>query len=237
MSKTPEPRPPCYEDVWRFRALLEAFHRARRAKRGRGGEPAFYWDLDGSVRTLSVSLRDRTWRPEPYRFFVLRRAKERVVSEAAFPDRVVHHALVRALEPVFEARFIRDSYACRTGKGAHAAVRRAQELARRSGFFLKLDVRRYFDHVEHATLLGLLGEAVDDAGILWLCERILDGAVLPHVPRGERRGIPIGNLTSQFWANVYLDPIDQLITRGLGVRSYVRYMDLCAAPHKSIYVE
>ena len=114
---------PSYEAVWRFESLLRAFKRARRAKRGRGGEPAFFRELETNLLCLSADLRDRTFRPDPLRFFTLWNKKERVVSEASFRDRVVHHSLVAALEPMFEARFIRHSYACRKGKGQHAALR------------------------------------------------------------------------------------------------------------------
>ena len=214
-----------YAGVYGFAPLLAAFHRARRAKRGRGGEPAFYLDLEGNLLRLSGDLRERTYRPDPYRFFPLFHRKERIVSEASFRDRVVHHSLVAATEPVFEDGFIHHSYACRKGRGAHAAVRRARRLCGAYRYYLRMDVQGYFDHVDHAVLLDLLSRRIHDPGILWLCRALLDGARVPTVPADERRGIPIGNLTSQFWANVYLDPLDQMVTRDLGQGTYSRYMD------------
>jgi hypothetical protein len=218
----PEPR---LEQVYDLHALLQAFQRARRAKRGRGEEPAFYWALEEELLALSQGLQRRTWRPDPYRYFTLRNAKRRVVSEASFRDRVVHHALVAALEPAFEPRFIAHSYACRRGKGGHAALRRVQAMARRYPYALRMDIQRYFDHIDHPILLRLLARRAPDHGLGWLCAALLEGACVPTVPPGTARGVPIGNLTSQFWANVYLDPLDHLVVDTLGVGSYARYMD------------
>ena len=219
----PVPTPPTYEDVWRFESLLRAFQRARRAKRGRGGEPAFYRDLEGNILRLSAELRDRTFRPDPYRFFTLWNKKERMVSEASFRDRVVHHSLVAALEPTFEARFIRHSYACRKGKGQHVAVQEARRLAGEFPYFLKMDVRHYFDCVSHNVLVGILAGCGFDDGTLWLCRTLLANAAVPGLDAG--RGLPIGNLTSQVWANVYLDTLDHHVRDELGVGAYLRYMD------------
>lgn len=216
---------PRYEDVWRFDALLAAFRKARRAKRGKGDEPAFFLDLEGELLRLSEALCDRTWRPSPYRWFTIHHTKERQVAEATFADRVVHHALVGVLEPIFEARFVPWSYASRRGKGTHAAVQRAQKLARRHRYFLRMDVQRYFDSIAHDVVLGLTASAVPDEGILWLCGQILAVATPSWLPAGCGHGVPIGNLTSQFWANVVLDPVDQHVTRRRGVEAYLRYMD------------
>jgi hypothetical protein len=218
----PQPR---FLDVYSFPSLLAAFHRARRAKRGKGQEPAFYLDLEGNLLRLSDELRTRAYRPDPYRYFTLRTTKERVVSEASFRDRIVHHSLVAALEPVFEDRFIETSYACRKGKGTDAALARAQEEARRCHYFLKLDVSKYFDSIRHDVLLELLSQEIEDEGILWLCGVLMRQACVPGVDPDEHRGLPIGNLTSQFWANVYLDPVDHLVVGLPGVHAYLRYMD------------
>ena len=217
-------RPPTFEDAWRFDSLLAAFRRARRAKRGKGEEPVFYRDLETNLLRLSDELRNLEYRPRPYRYFRLWNKKERMVSEAAFRDRVVHHSLVAAIEPTFEEVFIRHSYACRKGKGTHLALREASRMARAFPYFLKLDIRRYFDHVSHDVLLDLLSRKVADRDLLWLCEVFLAHTDAPAAS-GERRGLPIGNLTSQFWANVYLDPLDHLVRDDLGCGAYLRYMD------------
>jgi len=234
-SRAPrQDRPVVYDDVHGFSPLLRAFRRARRAKRGKGAEPAFYCDLEAELLELSEALRTYRYCPDPYRYFRLRNTKERLVSEASFRDRVVHHSLVAAQEVLFESRFIDHSYACRKGKGVHAAVRRVHRLAKHNRYALRLDVRKYFDHLDHGVLQSLLARRIDDAGILWLTDTILAHACVPSVPFSERRGIPIGNLTSQFWANVYLDPLDHLVCDSLGHGSYTRYMDdiVVLADHK-----
>jgi len=131
------------------------------------------------------------------------------------------------LEPAWEARFIPHSYACRVGKGTHRAVLRARLLARRHPYYLRMDVRSYFDSVDHETLLRLLALRADDPGISWLCSKLLATARVPIASPGPNRGtaIPIGNLTSQFWANVYLDPLDHFAISALGASTWVRYMD------------
>jgi hypothetical protein len=224
-QQQPEPQTPTYRDVYSFSSLLAAFRRARRAKRGKGGEPEFYLHLEENLLRLSEQLRDRTFRPDPYRYFPLRTPKNRIVSEASFRDRIVHHSLVGALEPVFEQRFIDTSYACRKNKDAHLALRAAQTGARRFRYFLKLDFEKYFDSIRHEILCDLLASHISDNGILWLCELLMKEARVPGVERDERRGLPIGNLTSQFWANVYLDPLDHVICGLPGVGTSLRYMD------------
>ena len=218
---------PTIDDVAGFGPLLRAFGKARRAKRGKGGEPAFYHRLEENLLHLGDQLRSGAWRPDPYRYFVLFSGKERVVAEATFRDRVVHHALVAAIEPLFEPTFSPQSYACRKGKGAHAAVARAQVLARQHPYALRLDVRRYFDHVDHAVLLGLLTVRIQDIRIVQTCAAIL-AASGGHPALSVQRpgvGIPIGNLTSQFWANVYLDPLDRVLAEFAGADRCLRYMD------------
>ena len=224
------PPAPTYGDVWGFPALCRAFAQARRAKRGRGGEPAFYLDLERNLLELSDALRTRRYRPDPLRYFQLRtgaEGKRRTVSEASFRDRVVHHALVAVLEPAWERVFIEHSYACRRGRGMHGAVARARALARQhaGGYFLRLDVRHHFDHIDHEVLLGLLAERAPEDGLLWLCRTLMEHAGVPGVPADERRGLPIGNLTSQLWANIILDPLDHHVRDHLGLTSWTRYMD------------
>ncbi len=215
---------PTFERVWSFEALLAAFGRARRTKRGKGGEPLFYRDLEANLLRLSNELQTRKFRPDPYRYFRLWNKKERVVSEASFRDRIVHHSLVAAMETTFEVRFIRHSYACRKQKGMHRAVATARRMMRVFPYFLKMDVRKYFDSIVHEVLLDLLVRELADDGILWLCRVLLDGAAVCDAG-GAARGLPIGNLTSQFWANVYLDELDHYVRDVIQCGAYLRYMD------------
>jgi len=216
---------PRYENVCSFGALLAAFRKARQAKRGKNGEPAFYLELESNLLDLCDQLKAHAFVPDPYRYFSLHNKKDRVVSVASFRDRVVHHALVAELEPFYEELFIPTSFACRKGMGMHRALKLAYDLCRRHGYFLKLDIRKYFDHISHPLLLEILAEDVHDKEILWLCETLLAHAGVPGVEPSERRGVPIGNLTSQFWANVYLNRLDQAVAGPYPGLPYLRYMD------------
>jgi retron-type reverse transcriptase len=214
-----------YQELTSFQSLLAAFRRARRGKRGTAEEAAFYLELEPNLFRLSRELRAQTWVPDPYTYFSIRDPKPRTISVATFRDRVVHHSLIGALEPVFEPMFYRHSYACRRDKGTHRALAWTRHYAGRFGYFLKLDVRKHFDSVSHPVLMEILGRSVSDPGVLWLCRTILDHARVPGAPAEARRGIPIGNLTSQFWGNVYLDPLDRLLRAGWQDLVHLRYMD------------
>jgi retron-type reverse transcriptase len=182
-------------------------------------------------------LRSQTYAPGPYRTFTIRDPKVRLISAAPYRDRVVHHALCAVLEPIFEQTFIFDSYACRPGKGTHAAVDRFSRFARRYPYVLKCDVRKYFPSIDHAILKELVAAKIKDPHVLWLVERLIDHsnpqepvvAWFPGddllAPAQRRRGLPIGNQTSQFLANVNLNPFDHFVKEQLRAPAYVRYVD------------
>lgn len=171
------------------------------------------------------------------RRFTLYERKPRQIAAAPFRDRVVHHAAMNRIEPPLDRRFIFDSYACRRSKGTHRAVDRYQAWARRYRYVLKLDIRRYFPSIEHGILKEKLRARLKDARVLELLDRIIDGG--PRIPTDpvyfpgddlltplERRtGIPIGNLTSQFFANLYLDDFDHWVKETLRCPAYLRYVD------------
>lgn len=212
-------------EIARFQSLYNAFERARRGHRGDPCVLPFYRELDTNLLALQTALLNGTFQPDPYRYFAVHHAKERLVAAASFRDRVLHHALMAATEAVFEPHLSPHSYACRRGFGQHAATCRVRALARRYPFALRLDIRRYFDHIDHDRLLALLGVRISDADVLALCARLLDSAGVPGVAPGARRGVPIGNLTSQIWANIYLDPLDHFVEDANGIATYTRYMD------------
>jgi retron-type reverse transcriptase len=219
-----------------FENLLHAAERARRGKRFKPGVARFFFDLERQLTRLHEELASKTYRPGPYRTFTIYEGKKRQISAAPFRDRVVHHALTGVLEPIFERSFIFDSYACRKGKGTHAAVDRSQAFARRYRYVLKADVRKFFPSIDHDILKGLIARKIKDPHVLWLVDLIIDHSnpqepVLMWFPGDDlltpterRRGLPLGNQTSQFFANVYLDPLDHFVTDRLGL-SYVRYVD------------
>jgi len=219
-----------------FKALCDAAYRAFRANRNRGDALGFMVNLEPELFRLQRELEDGIYCPGPYRCFTVHEPKERHIAAAPFRDRVVHHALCAALEPVFETRYIFDSYACRKNKGAHRAVARAQQFARSSRYFLKCDIRKYFDSVPHGRVKALLGRQFKDRRFLALLGCIVDHNAPNHEPG---RGIPIGNLTSQYFANVYLDQLDHFVKEQLHIKRYLRYMDdfLCFSDDKSVLQE
>lgn len=201
--------------------LLLAYRRARQGKSGRPEVQWFALELENRLRELQEQLDRGSYRPGGYRQFSIYERKPRTISAAPFVDRVVQHALMNQVEPPLDKTFIHDSYACRRGKGVHRAVDRYQGWAGRYPYAMKLDIRRYFASIDQAVLAGMLARRIKDRQVLTLFDRIL--ASWP--PQGGDRGIPIGNLTSQMLANLYLDDFDHWIKQDLRIRAYLRYVD------------
>lgn len=228
-----------YRDLCAWGNLLLAFRRASTGKRRQPNVAVFEHRLEDHLLDLREELRTHTYQPGPYNSFYIHEPKRRLISAAPFRDRVVHHALCNLIEPIFERTFIADSYANRIGKGTHRALNRAQELVRHYPYMLQCDVRQCFPSIDHAILRQTLARKITDDSVLWLIDRILEsgrgvlseeytmvyfsGDDLCAVNRP--RGLPIGNLTSQFWANVYLNPFDHFVKRTLRCQGYVRYGD------------
>ena len=186
---------------------------------------------------LQQELVTGTYSPGAYRQFTVHERKPRVISVAPFRDRVVHHAVMNVLEPLLDKRFIPDSYACRQGKGANKAVDRYQQYAREYAYVMKLDIRRYFPTIDRTILKQQLARRIKDKAVLALLYKIIDngpdtggpdrffpGDDLVSVSE-RRRGLPIGNLTSQCFANLYLDDFDHWLKETMRVKGYLRYVD------------
>lgn len=229
-----------YAQMTTFEALYAAYRKARRGKRGRPDVAAFELRCEEQLLRLRDELADGSYAPGAYRSFrVTESGKLRVISAAPFRDRVVHHAVCAVLEPIWEPRFIADSYASRPGKGTYAALQRAQHFARGHRYALSVDVQQFFPSVDHAILRAQLAHHIADARVLGLVDQILAGGATTlrdayqmvyfagddlFAPN-RSRGLPIGNQTSQFWANVYLHDLDLCIKQELQCRAYVRYCD------------
>jgi hypothetical protein len=218
--------------------LVRAYRQCRRGKRAKPDAVRFEFAWEANLLQLQRELHDGSYQPGPYRHFLIHDPKERTISAAPFRDRVVHHAVVGILEPLYERRFVYDSYACRRGKGTHRALRRAQHFLRRHAYFLKTDLVKFFPSVDHAVLLDVLHRQIADPRLLDLLGRLVaSGAGVPQEEAAaffpgddlfallRPRGLPIGNLTSQFFANVLLDSIDHFVKEGLRLPGYVRYCD------------
>lgn len=211
-----------FEQVLAFDNLLLAARKAQRGKRHRTSVARFLFHLEPALLTLQEELRIGAYRMRPYRTFTIYEPKQRQICAADFRDRVVQHAICHVLDPVFDACLIYDTYACRRGKGTHAAVRRAQQYARRFPYVLTCDVRKYYESIDHAVLKALLRRKLKDRALLALLEQIIDHPLPGGTPG---KGLPIGNLTSQYFANLYLGELDHLVKERLRHKGYVRYMD------------
>lgn len=211
-----------FERMTDFAHLRASTISAAKGKRLSAGSAAFLAELESRTLDLQQNLRSFQYRPGPYLRFVVNDRKTRIISAAPFEDRVVHHAVCSILERRFEDFAIYDSYACRKGKGTIAAIQKAQEFSRSNSWFLKLDIRKFFETADHRTLKDIIVRLVKDKDMLWLLGEIIDSG---SYSTGNKQGIPIGNLTSQHFANVYLSVSDHYIKEILGVRCYIRYMD------------
>lgn len=203
---------------WHTRAT--AFHAAARGKRGRGEVEAFRDNLDRELAALRAALLDGTLTFGPMRRFRIHDPKPRLIHAPCFRDRVLHHAVMAHVGPVLDRALVADTYACRAGKGTLAAVQRAQAHTRRHAWFTQIDMRAYFASIDHQVLLGLLARKFKDRVLVALLARII-GAY----EAAPGRGLPIGTLTSQHFANFYLDGLDRCLLETCCVRGYVRYMD------------
>ncbi|MCY2991271.1 MAG: RNA-directed DNA polymerase [Planctomycetota bacterium] len=209
-----------FDEILSRENLRWAFHKAARGRRCKREARQFAANLSRNLAVMAQGLRDGTIPLGDYHQFTIYDPKERLITAPCFPERVLHHALMNVCEPVLERWLIGDSYACRVGKGRVAAVQRTRHFAAGYPFFLKLDIRKYFPSISHRILLGKLTCLLKDVPLLQLFERI----IASHTD-SPGRGLPIGSLTSQHFANFYLGWFDRFVKERLCVRGYVRYMD------------
>ena len=225
-----------FEQVASLGNLLGAAKNALRGKRSKQPGAAFFLEFEKELVSLHEELLSGEYKPGAYHYFKIYEPKERRVAAAPFRDRVAHHAIVRVIQPIFERRFIEDSFASRPGKGTHAAMRRTATFAQRYRYALKCDVRKYFPSIDHDVLQEQVARVIGDRRLLDLIATIINSHhdSTDHVwPRAgglfdvriHKRGLPIGNLTSQFLANVYLNPLDHFVKHDLRVKGYARYLD------------
>jgi len=216
-----------FSHVASFDALHAAYMKARRGKRYTPEALAFTAHLEDRLLELRNELLKGEYHTGQYQRFVVCEPKERLVAALPFRDRVVHHALCGVIEPIFERQFIADSYACRVGKGTHKAVDKLQYFLRAirnlygdAVWFLKADIAKCFPSIDHDILRSIITRSIG-------CKKTLKliGEIIDSWEHGLGRGIPIGNLTSQLFANIYLNQIDQFVKHELKTRYYLRYMD------------
>lgn len=200
-----------------------AWKEFRRGKRNKSDVQEFEFNLEDNLFQLHQELRNKTYQHSNYTAFSVCDPKPRRIHKAIVRDRVLHHAVFRILYPIFDKTFVFDSYSCRISKGTHRAVNRLEKFCRRLSrnntrniFALKCDIKRFFDSVNQNVLTGLIKRKVQDEDAIWLIEKII---------RSFTKGLPLGNVTSQLFANIYLNELDQFVKRKLKIKYYLRYCD------------
>jgi len=209
-----------WDEITSFPNLCRAARRAARGKRRQAGVARFLERLEPEALALRRELLEGVWRPSLPTTFAIHDPKTRTITAAPFRDRVVHHALVDPLEALFEAALVPQTFACRRGKGTHRAIEHARSLVRTHGWFLKLDVRHCFESIGHSLVLETLAGLRLEEPVTDLCARLLAG---PEERLGA--GLPIGNLTSQWFANLVLGRLDRFVMAEIRPAGYARYMD------------
>jgi retron-type reverse transcriptase len=210
-------------DVASYQNLSAAFTEARRGKSKITSVREFWADYEENLLVIQEQLLNGEWRPSPYRHFIVNDTKPRLISAVPFSDRVVHHAIVRQLEPFYEHRFCNRSYACRVGFGTHRAVQRLQQDMQSADYILKCDIRKYFPSINHCLLTTHLDRYIKCPRLRALIAVII--ASYKSNQLTDPCGLPLGNQTSQFFGNVYLNDFDHFVTRDLGCQRYIRYVD------------
>ncbi len=226
-----------FSQITDFGNLLSAARKAEKGKRYQPNVLAFNAHLEDNLIDIQAALCAKTYCPGDYTTFEIKEPKPRLISAAPYPDRVIHHALCNIIQPIFERTFIRDSYANRTGFGTHRALRRFTEFSRSSRYIFQSDITKYFPSIDHDILKSLMRRKIKCPDTLWLIDTIIDHSNPQEpvnayfdgddifVPFQRRRGLPIGNLTSQFFANIYLSGFDRFMKQELCAGKYLRYVD------------
>lgn len=239
-----------YQDIISVENLLAAWQEFIRGKRNKSDVQLFASSLIDNILQLHEDLVHKTYKHGGYYNFNISDPKPRNISKASVRDRLVHHAVYRILYPFFAKIFVADSYSCRINKGTHRAINRFQQMFRkvsqnntRTCWVLKLDIKKFFANIDHEVLIQILKEYIPDQNIMWLLEEIIDNfevdCFVAAAPRNDKRyivfaseakqsqtkGLPLGNLTSQLFVNVYMNEFDQFVKHKLKAKYYIRYSD------------
>jgi len=212
--------------------LFRAWNVFKEDKKNKLDVMNFEIELEKNIFDLYCDLKNGTYKHGPYKGFWIHDPKLRRIHKATVRDRVLHHAIFSVLNPIFEPTFIPNSFSCRIGKGTHRGMKKVAEMLRavsqnntRQCYALKCDIRRFFDSVDHDILIKILSKRIKDEKVMVLMKEIMESYVASRPNLFERHGIPIGNLTSQIFANIYMNEFDQFVKHNLKVKYYARYTD------------
>ena len=216
-----------YEEIISIENLLAAWQEFLRGKRGKRDVQEFRLHLMDNIMLLHDELRQHTYTHGGYRHFRINDPKPRDIHKAGVRDRLLHHAIYRVLYPYFDKRFVADSFSCRNGKGTHKALNRFQTMARavsqnhrRTCWVLKIDIRKFFANIDHRILLASISHEISDIETMILLQIIVESFTTRSMV-----GLPLGNLTSQLFVNIYMNTFDQFVKHELKCKHYIRYAD------------
>jgi len=215
-----------FKQIISFKNLLKSYYKARRNKRSRRKLQKIEINFENQLINVGNQLKKGLYKPKQYHQFLVYEPKLRQISAPALIDRIVQHAIINIIEPVFDRQFIPNTFACRKGKGAHLCLRQAsacyKKIAKKHTIFyaLKCDIKSYFANIDHLVLINFLSQSISCQKTLKLLTTIINS-----YQDSPKKGIPIGNLTSQLFANIYLHPLDIFVTKKLKEKNYFRYMD------------
>jgi retron-type reverse transcriptase len=216
-----------FDSVASLPGLFSAWNEFRKGKEGKLDVQTFFLDLETNIISLYRKIKSGIYKHSSYISFFICDPKLRNINKAEVTDRVLHHSIVKHIEPLFEKSFIFDSYSSRDDKGTHRAIKRLKKFCltltrnkTRTAWALKCDVKKFFDSIDHEILLSLVRKKVKDAKLMEIIEEIIRS-----YNKESGKGIPLGNLTSQLFSNVYLNQFDHFVKRELRVKYYVRYAD------------
>ncbi len=221
-----------FEQIISHDNLFISWEKFKKGKRSKPDVAKFEFQLEQNIFKLHRDLKNKTYKHGSYKGFYICDPKVRHIHKATVRDRVIHHAVFRILNSVFEPTFISNSFSCRIGKGNHKGVYTLEKIVRKVSknytkpcFALKCDVKKFFDSVDHNILLKILTKKIKDENAIWLVKEIIHSFSSSNINLFHRRGLPIGNLTSQLFANVYMNEFDQFIKHDLRIENYLRYTD------------
>lgn len=216
-----------FEDIISVENLLKSWREFLRGKGKREDVQTFRLSLMDNILNLHEDLANDTYNHGPYQAFRINDPKPRQIHKSLVRDRLLHHAVYRILYPFFDRMFIADSFSCRLGKGTHRAMNRFRRFAWRESlnhtrtcWVLKCDIRKFFENINHRILLSILGQRIQDKRIMALLENIIRS-----FSTAPGRGLPLGNLTSQLFVNIYMNEFDQFMKHHMKAKYYIRYAD------------
>jgi len=231
-----------YYKIYKWENLFLAYKKARKGKTKKPYIKEFEENLTENLQTLQFELMTFTYKPKPLIHFILRDPKTRKISKSDFRDRVIHHALINVIENIFEKSFIYDSCANQIGKGNLFAIKRFEKFQRKvtnnlssNAYCLKADIKHYFQEVNHEILLSIISRKIGDEDVIRLINQILKPREISRgiTSKNPKKGMPLGNLTSQFFANVYLNELDYFVKHFLKAKYFIRYVDDFVILHNS----